>query len=220
VDSELVQLADEALALAATHAAETVGSLTSLELRRLLTVYSTLPFKADELVNAIEEEGMMREASLTSPGSSELGQELLRSAASEARVVLSALGGDAGGGSALSAIKNGFRSMFGQSDAKESSSRETAEVEDEETPDESLHLAIERVLQSVIESANYLDVTGNARLETSQRLKDGSLFELGRCRELIAHYRRRDFDSGTSNSRFDQERRRDMVKFVLSRLNA
>jgi hypothetical protein len=49
-------------------------------------------------------------------------------------------------------------------------------------------------------------------------LEDGVLFEWDDV-ATSDHYRRIDFDSGSSASRFDQERRRVMVKRVLGRLH-
>jgi hypothetical protein len=223
VDLELVELSESMLSAIAAQTMESVRSLSAVELRRLLTVYSLLPFQSDDLVDAIEKEVTRREDLLESQESREQARDLLRSAASSARTVISAFADETvDGGSALSAIKNGLRSVFWQSSARENPSNEKDNASDdtpdrEETVEDKLHIEIERALHSIIEAADYVEQSGEPS-RFVQRLDVGVLFELGRCRELVEHYRRIEFDSGSSRDRLDQERRRDIVKHVLSRL--
>jgi hypothetical protein len=227
VELELAELSEIVLSAVAVQTMEHVGSLSAVELRRLLTVYSLSPFKSDDLVNSMETEVIRREELLDSPESRERGRELLRSAASSAKTVISAFTEEpADGGSALSAIKNGLWSMFRQSNAKENAANDEEDASDDIPDDieegsvqEKLHIDIERALRSIVEAADYLERPGDASFISERLLEGGVLFELGRCRELVEHYRRIDFDSGSSTSRFDQERRRVMVKRVLSRLH-
>jgi hypothetical protein len=234
VELELAELSESMLSAVAVQTTEHVGSLSAVELRRILTVYSLSPFKSDDLVNSIEAEAIKRGDLLDSRESRERGRDLLRSAASSSRIVISAFTEESVDGvSALNAIKNGLRSIFRQSKAKEDKSsndnnEDTSddnipddEEEEEESVQERLHIEIERALHSIVEAADYLEQAGDAsRDQVVQRLEDGVLFELGRCRQLVDHYRRIDFkDLGSSTSRFDQERRRVMVKRVLSRLH-
>jgi hypothetical protein len=232
VELELAELSESMLSAVAVQTMDHVGSLSAVEFRRLLTVYSLSPFKSDDLVNSIEREVIRREELLDSRESRERGRDLLRSTASSSRTVISAFAEESADGvSALSAIKNGLRSMFRQSNAKEDAAS-TDDNEDalddnisddreEESVQERLHIEIERALHSIVEAADYLEQTGDASTDQIvERLEDGVLFELGRCRQLVDHYHRIDFDdSGSSSSRFDQERRRVMVKRVLSRLH-
>jgi hypothetical protein len=227
VELELAELSEIVLSAVAVQTMEHVGSLSAVELRRLLTVYSLSPFESNDLVNSIEIEVIRREDLLDSAESRERGRDLLQSAASSARTVISAFTEEsADGGSTLSAIKNGLWSMFRQSNAKEDASNDNEDASDnipddreEETVQEKLHVDIEKALRSIVEAADYLEGPGDASFISERLLEGGVLFELGRCRELIEHYRRIDFDSGSSTSRFDQERRRIMVKRVLSRLH-
>jgi hypothetical protein len=232
VELELAELSESMFSDIAAQTTEHVGSLSAVELRRILTVYSLSPFKCDDLVNSIETEIIRRVDLLDSRQSRERGRDLLRSAASSSRTVISAFTEESVDGvSALSAIKNGLRSIFRQSNAKEdaSSNDDNEDPSDDNIPDdkeeesaqERLHIEIERALHSIVEAADYLEQHGDAsRDQVVQRLEDGVLFELGRCRQLVDHYRRIDFkDLGSSTSRFDQERRRVMVKHVLSRLH-
>jgi hypothetical protein len=231
VELELAELSESMLSAVAVQTIEHVGSLSAVELRRLLTVYSLSPFKSDDLVNSIETEVIRREEELDSLESRERGRDLLRSAASSARTVISAFTEEStNGDSALSAIKNGLWSLFRQSNAKENASNDKDDASDdipddreEEGVQEKLHIQIERALHSIVEAVDYLEQSGDVSSisedQVVQRLEGGVLFELGRCRQLVEHYRRIDFDSGSSTSRFDQERRRVMVKRVLSRLH-
>jgi hypothetical protein len=231
VELELAELSESMLSAVAVQTTEHVGSLSAVELRRLLTFYALSPFKSDDLVNSIATEVIRREELLDSRESRERGRDLLRSAASSSRAVISALAEESADGvSALSAIKNGLRSIFRQSNAKEEASSDDNEGtsddnisddREEESVQERLHLEIERALHSIVEAADYLEQNGDASTDQIvQRLEDGVLFELGRCRQLVDHYHRIDFDDlGSSSSRFDQERRRVMVKRVLSRLH-
>jgi hypothetical protein len=234
VELELAELTESMLSAVAVQTIEHVGSLSAVELRRLLTVYSLSPFKSDDLVNSIETEVMRRAELLDSRESRERGRDLLRSAASSSRTVISAFTEEsADDGSTLSAIKNGLWSMFRQSNDKENASNDKEDASDdipddgeEESAQKKLHLEIERALHSIVEAADYLeqsdagDASSISGDQVVQRLEDGVLFELGRCRQLVDHYRRIDFDDlGSSTSRFDQERRRLMVKRVLSRLH-
>jgi hypothetical protein len=234
VELELAELSESMLSAVAVQTTEHVGSLSAVELRRILTVYSLSPFKSDDLVNSIEAEVIKRADLLDSRGSRERGMNLLRSAASSSRIVISAFTEESVDGvSALSAIKNGLRSIFRQSKAKEDKSSNDGnedtsddnihddEEEEDESVQERLHIEIERALHSIVEAADYLEQAGDAsRDQVVQRLEEGVLFELGRCHQLVDHYRRIDFkDLGSSTSRFDQERRRVMVKRVLSRLH-
>jgi hypothetical protein len=232
VELDLMDLSESMLSAVAVQTMEHVGSLSAVELRRVLTVYSLSPFKSDDLVNSIEREIIRREELLDSRESRERGRDLLRSAASSSRTVINAFTEESADGvSALSAIKNGLRSIFRQSNAKEdassydnenSSNDIISDDREEESVQERLHIEIERALHSIVEAADYLEQTGDASTDQIvQRLEDSALFELGRCRQLVDHYRRIDFDdSGYKNmSRFDPERRRVMVKRVLSRLH-
>jgi hypothetical protein len=232
VELELAELSESMLSAIAAQTTEHVGSLSAVELRRVLTVYSLSPFKSDDLVNSIETEVFRRVDLLDFRESRERGRDLLRSAASSSKIVISAFTEESVDGvSALSAIKNGLRSIFRQSNAKEdaSSNDDNEDTSDDSIPDdeeeesvqERLHMEIEKALHSIVEAAEYLEQHDDAsRDQVVQRLEDGVLFELGRCRQLVDHYRRIDFkDLGSSTSRFDQERRRVMVKHVLSRLH-
>ncbi len=102
-------LSESMLSAVAVQTMEHVGSLSAVELRRVLTVYSLSPFKSDDLVNSIEREVIRREELLDSRESRERGRDLLRSAASSSRTVINAVTDEpAAGVSALSAIKYGL----------------------------------------------------------------------------------------------------------------
>jgi hypothetical protein len=159
---ELAELSESLLSAVAVQTKEHIGSLSAVELRRVLTVYALSPFESDDLVNSIETEVIRREGLLNSRESRERGRDLLRIAASSSRTVICALTEESADGvSALSAIKNGLRSMFRQSNAKEdaASTDDNENTSDDNIPadreeecvQERLHVEIERALHSIVE---------------------------------------------------------------------
>jgi hypothetical protein len=223
--SELIKECESLLSRIADRALDAVLNCTAVDMRRLLAVYASVPFQSDKLVDAIDEEVSRRKARLEASHASLSVEDLIRRSASNAADVKRSLMADsADGGAPFSAIKKSFKSFFGSSDENHESPEE-----EEQSPEhqgiakaEHLHLRIEEALQSIIDVGRRVeDLQASCQVsfaDPSSELERKTLFELGRCRELIGHYRRTDFMSGKSLTRFDQERRREMAKRVLSRL--
>ena len=81
---------------------------------------------------------------------------------------------------------------------------------------------MEELSDLVSRTADHVERVGrgaeiNAEL-TLRGVEEGTAFELGRCQELVASYRRIDFATGTRQSRYDKDRRKEIAKRALSRL--
>ena len=76
-----------------------------------------------------------------------------------------------------------------------------------------------RTSLSVSTCVDQLQVTGQGDLGDHYKVACSSgLFELGRCEELLELYYRNDFQSESRASRFDNGRRREIAKDILTRL--
>lgn len=219
-DADLLVTNKRLLSAIATRSAEMTDIMTAAELRRVLCVYSLLPFRSDELVTKIEEEVGRRKTKLTRRFPPETTmQDRLLLGASYAQMLKDHLDGH--GRSPFSALKNGLKSLFG-SNADNNDEDETISTEQDGAAKAAELEHIEAALQSIIDlSEGAADFATASRVsfdKVTRDIEQGTLFELGRCSELIAHYRRIDFESGQRKTRFDQDLRRDMTKRVLSRL--
>jgi hypothetical protein len=202
----------------AKHGVERVGDLRADSLRRLLTVYSLLPFQADELVDVFESEVSQRQLLLEAASSTTSIEELLDTAAKNALSAnTTVFGKEEDGSSAMAALRNGLKSIFAP-----------AEIEDEEQSQEmkefteEIGALLNKVTASVTKVDECMEQIGSAsNIHTDTALQgivDGTNFELGRCRELIDNYRRVEFSTGRRRSRYDYESSRDIGKRLLSRL--
>lgn len=215
VDPELKELCDAVLSSLSRHAATLVESIRPVEMQRLLSVFALSPFQTDELVSAIEGEVERRLSKLHQTGP-DLRDRLARCAVQADRLRRN----DAG--SPLDAIRDGLRSIFGRHKHDESVDDASENLEGEDEADNDNLEQIDETLGSIVELAAMTEEVEAATTTSIGRLTqnamEGAFFELGRCRELIAHYRRIDFQSGKRETRYDHELRRSMAKRVLSRL--
>lgn len=214
VEDSMILLCDGLLASMAEQAKSEVSSASALELQRLLSVYSLLPFQADVLVDTIEAEVNAR---LPKSGNQPMimVEDLLHQAREKSEFVQKELFQDEESSGMRAALKNGIMSLFRSvesADGNESS--DTLPKEIASMIQDSITTTVEAssALQQMQESLHVsIDSIG-------QRNSEGTYFELGRCQELIANYRRVEFSTGTRRSRYDEEGRKIVSKRVLSRL--
>ena len=202
-----------------------VQDSSAADLRRLLTVFATLPFEADELVDCIEDEVTTRLQMLDELDGVDL-EELLQRVAN-----VSTASQDDGQErqSRLSSFKVGLQSLF-------SSAAQEEDFDDEDEQEEDDVETGSYGVQTVEDLAGLVEEGASAasRLEslmatfhksTKKRVdllircsEDGAVFELGRCQELLASYRRINFETKERHGRYDIDRRREIGKRVLTRL--
>jgi len=227
-DKGISELCDELLSLLSRQATEMIKDLRTQSIRTILMLFAVLPFQADECVEAMEREVAFRRSLLETAAHRNV-DELLQQAASAAFDVKRTLFGDdhsKGSKSPFANLRNGIKSIFGSSSATteddgKNPPDDVAESGDETDGDRLAILKVKEALQRIIDTASAIEnVQKSCHLSLDQSLvapQQEALFELGRCSELVEQYRRIDFASGSRISRFDQERRRDMTKRVLSR---
>lgn len=211
-EDEMVDLCDEMLALIASKMPDKINHCTAQELRRLLSVYSLLPFQADRLIQEIEKEVEGR-----LPQSDSIPrvtvEEILQDAKAKNEIVQKVLFHQTDSSSLSTTLKNSVMSLFRASDK--------AGPEETNLP-EDLALMIRESIASTLKvsaSLQGMRSTLNVSIDTiGQQASEGMYFELGRCQELIANYRLVEFSTGTRRSRYDKERRKEISKRVLSRL--
>jgi len=227
IDSVLSTTCDRCLSSLASRSIELIGVMSVQHLRRLLMVYSSSPFRADRLVDEIEREVQERSERLRSILRSKVSFENeLVAAVAPAQELRRTIRGDAG--SPFAAIRSGLRSFFRKKDrdGQEQHVENYTEAEEEEEAEDQTKQELERVdraLRSIINLGEYAEAltraTSSSLDKTTRGMEQEALFELGRCSELVAHYRRIvDFESGRREDRYDVDTRRAMAKRVLSRL--
>ena len=211
VEDELLDLCDKLLSLIANKARDGIKDFPAQELRRLLSVYSLLPFQADSLIYDIDAEVISRLPGSDTP-SSILVEEVLQDAKEKSESVQRELFHETDE-PALKALKNGLMSLFRSND-------ENGSPEETSLPS-ALATLIQESINSTVEASAALQEmqeTLHVSIDSiGQQSSEGTYFELGRCQELIANYRRIEFSTGARRSRYD-ESRKDMAKRVLSRL--
>lgn len=197
-------------------ATKNLKSMTANEIRRILACYAGLPLQADAFINAVENE--VKDRLMAAKFVTNLPESAIL-AATAARGSCDALADKSDDGSSrLASLRKGLRSIFLQSpdgcDKNESvgSASKLEEVADlltETANTASLvtdHFA--RVTKLTNKDSGFL-------LASEQR---GSVFELSRCEELIASYRRVDFETGKRQSRQDGGQRNGIGQQVISRI--
>lgn len=225
-DAEVAEMCDILLSRLSARAMEIIENLKAQSLREILTSLSLLPLQADACVDAIECEVLRRVRFLEATPNKNI-DEVLEYIASDALNAKRALFGDdepKETKSHFAGLKDGLKAMFRSSKATDHSDGEQVDVAkaSHETSVDELAANIKDSLQSIAEAATNI---GNAAAASSKSSLDQiiatsrreALVELGRCSELIEQYRRIDFASGSRRSRFDEDRRRDMAKRLLSR---
>jgi hypothetical protein len=215
----LHQISTRMLSSVAIFAAERVSNLRAGSLCRLLVVYSFLPFQADDFIKACEGEVAKRQTLLEAASLTASVEDLLRQAASQAVMANATVFGQSNddGSSGLDALKKGIKYIFSSRNNEEQAISEEMHIFTNE-----VGTLLDRVTASVTEVEACMDrigVASNVHTDTAlQRIVEAANFELGRCYELIDHYRRIDFSTGRRRSRYDYVRARDLGKRLLSRL--
>jgi hypothetical protein len=214
VTAAILDSTDRLLACVAETAIERVHDLSGAEMRKLLLVLLVIPFQADDLVAAMEEETNQRTAALSFAADKERIQDLIGDAGDSALQAHNSLATRPS--TVGSAIKNGIKAIFGVNDVDEEISEEDAERFSQVA--ESIHRTSE-LLGDISERMERVERATGLDTETLMRgVEQGAAVELGRCRELIASYRRIDFATGSPGDRCDNERRKEIGKRLLSRL--
>lgn len=197
-------------------AIENVGSLTASELRELLLLYSSLPFRADSLVDTIEEETARRLKVLGFKGPTESVQDLARRAFDSSVLASNTLSEDSDSASTVNTIKNGIKAIFGVHEiSKEASEEDLAMLR---ALAENTQQTTTLVRETLGRMEQIRQGTGTDTETLLRGAEQGAAIELGRCQELIAVYRRNDFSTGEPMGRYDSARRRGISKRILSRL--
>jgi len=227
-DEIIVAMCDKLLCLVTSRAVDMVKDLRAHTLRAILMSVSMLPLQVDDCVDTIEREVARRIGLLENAPRRNIDQ-LLQQVASNASDVKRLLFGEEPtkeSRSPLASLKDGLKGIFRSPSPKHESGEDEPEKLDlrtayNETNATELVLRVKMGLQSIIDAATGIgNATQGCQLSLDKLMvapQHEALFELGRCSELIEQYRRIDFVSGSRRSRFDEERRRDMAKRVLSR---
>jgi len=219
VQEQLSTRSDDMLNSIAKTATELSENLTANEIRRLLEVYSLLPFQADTLVNRFSEEVSSRLVAIQSLKKSQPLDILLKDASQKSSVVRQTLFDDSSA-SLFGSIKAGIMSFFGSTNDEQ---HEADQINDEGTK-------MTEEIASIIQDSISASYDAASRAEADQRaiqisldsvirtLHEGASFELGRSQELIENYRLTEFTTGKRRSRYDKDRKNYISKRVLSRL--
>lgn len=215
IERNLRQSCDAILRYVGTAATNDATLLQTDEIRRLLAVYSLLPFQDDTLIETISSVVAVRKTHLEKLPWESLGS-LLRTARSSAESVKEIAFGNTGTGSVFEQLKHGFMSFFSSMHE-----REAKESVDEILTEEllmSMQESIDRASMAS-KSAEDLQIALGVSLDSIfWSMKRGAAFELAQCKELIDTYYRINFVTGTVQSRYDKAGARDVAKRVLSRL--
>ncbi|KAL3906954.1 MAG: hypothetical protein SGILL_009069 [Bacillariaceae sp.] len=217
-DEDLLASTEELLNSIANEACSMSKSLTAAEIRRLLEVYSLLPYQADEMIRALEAEVSLRLATLEELSMNQTLGLLLKNADEKASVVKATLYEESDK-SFFDSMKNGFMSLFGTN----------SEDKTAESTEESKDVLTEQIASMIQESIAAISAAShNAQVEESAlqvqvdavlaSLREEASFELGRAAELLENYHRIEFSTGKRTSRYDVDRRKAIAKRVLSRL--
>jgi hypothetical protein len=223
IKQQISSTSDQMLNSIATLAISSAKRLTANEIRRLLEVYSLLPFQADEMIACLSDEVSNRLATLEDLRNDQSLVTILKDASKKSSVVRSSLF-DVSHASLFSSIRARFLSIFQSwNDNDDEEDEVVAQIDDEGTK---LTEEIASVIQDSISATS--DATKRAKADQSalqlsldevvQCLEEGASFELGRSLELIENYHRTEFATGERRSRYDKDRKNYISKRVLSRL--
>lgn len=216
VNSDISASAIELLHVVANVATGRVKVMTAVQIRKLLATYSGLPFQADDLIDAIDLE--INHRLNATKYVTNLPESAIR-AATAARGSWDALVDKSEEGSSrLASLRKGLRSIFLQS---------PGDAESKETNGDSSRL--DTVADLLTETATTASLVTDhfARVSTLTNedpglllsaVQRGSVFELSRCEELIASYRRVNFASGSRQSRQDVGWSKVIGQRVISRI--
>lgn len=226
--TDIHEICIRALSLLANRLESEVASMSLIEIRRVLEVYSTAAVRSDALINSIRDELEQRKEGLMEISSVEVS-DLANYAADCATEAHESLFGSSDNPDRFAAIGKRLVSFF-QRDRdlpnEETADKENnlAEFEDaiESDETEQLQVQLEKALDSIRSLVACLRTMRSvSQTDLGKQCNDmcsTSLVELGRCEELLSLYDRIDFEAGIRKSRFDHQRRREMLKDVLTRL--
>ena len=216
IRNAILESTNQLLTTVAELATDKIRDLSAEEMRELLLVYSTLPFQADVLVDSFEEETFRRMEILGFKGPTESVQDLARRAYDCSLLMSNSLSVQMEGSSTVDAIKHGIKAIFGVHEMNEEESKvDVAKLN--ALADNSLRTTA--LIRETLGRMEQIRQGAGTDTETLLRVvEQGTALELGRCKELIAGYRRIDFSTGSRGGRYDSARRRDISKRILSRL--
>lgn len=197
--SLLRQIADAAV--------EKIRVLRSSELRRILHHFVASPFPVDDLVSAAEDEIDRRKAALDE---STLASASLKSAIEKIPQDMWKQIIDGSKGHPSNRVKNLLRSLI--RDQNEKRHDEGSPVDGNDGSADAQHRSLEHILEIVFSATEVRDSLVDFPIDQSDRV------EFGRIQELISQYHRIDFESGSRESRFNNQGRRLIVKRMMSRL--
>lgn len=220
IASDLSLTIDSLIAAMSKISKDLLPRMSHTELRRLLAVYSFTPIRADELIAAIQLEIDRRRYDIIQgsrrTAMSDMFDRLEKGAIHALRVQQELTNRP---GSPFSGIKEVFKSFF-----RHGNDGDEAESDDKAAEKARILDELNEALSCLIDAANYARKLSSVAHDRSKEEpaaldhEQSTLFELGKCDELLAHYRRVDFESGQRQTRLDEVLRRDMAKRVLSRL--
>ncbi len=197
-------------------------TLTANDIRRLLEVYSLLPFQADEMISCLSNEVSNRLEVLSDLQDDQPLSNLMDDASKKSSVVKTSLFDDSNT-SIFESMKVKFFSLFSSSNKEDNDDEVVNEVTDEGT---NLTEEIASAIQDSISATN--EVSKRAKTYQTalhvpldmiiKNQMEGAAFELGRSLELIENYYRTEFSTGERRSRYDRNRKNYVAKRVLSRL--
>ena len=215
IEEELQKSCDAILTNVGVAARKDASKFSLKEIRRLLAVFSLLPFQDDALIANLSSEVALRKTHLDQLPRASLGT-LLQTARSSAESVKDTALGHMETDSVFDQLKNGFMSFF--SSIKETGAKDNADDTLTEELLKSVQDSIDRA-STASKSADDLQRALGVSLDSIfSSLKRGTAFELAQCKELIGNYHRINFITGTFRSRYDKARTRDIAKRVLGRL--
>lgn len=215
IEQELQQSCDAILTTVGAAATKNAPRLPLGDIRRLLAVYSLLPFQDDALIESLFSVVTLRKTHLELLPRESLGS-LLRTARSRAESIKDTAIGNIETESVFEQLKNGFMSFFSSMEATE-----PKESDDKMLTEELLALVQDCIDKASMASKSAEDLQralGVSIDSILSRMKRGTAFELAQCKELIENYHRINFVTGKSRSRYDKARARDIAKRVLGRL--
>ena len=223
LQQQIYSISDQMLNSIAALVIDCAQNLTANEIRRLLEVYSLLPFQADAMISCLSDEVSNQLEVLMDLRKDQTLVTLLADASKKSSVVKSSLFNDSNT-SVFDSMRVRFFSLFRSSDKKDEDDEEFIDqIDDEGTKlTEEISLAIQDAI-SATSNASKRVKTYQTALQIPldniiQTLMEGASFELGRSLELIENYHRTEFATGERRSRYDKDRKNYIAKRVLSRL--
>mmetsp|Transcript_19223 Transcript_19223/g.47869 ORF Transcript_19223/g.47869 Transcript_19223/m.47869 type:complete len:1517 (-) Transcript_19223:49-4599(-) len=223
IQNQISIISDQMLNSIASLTIDFAEKLTANEIRRLLEVYSLLPFQADATIACLSDEVSNRLEALEDLRKDTSLITLMKNASQKVSVVKSSLFDDSNT-SFFDSMRVKFFSLFRSSNDDGNDDDEVVhQIDDEGTK---LTEEIVSVIQDSISATSNASRRANMDQTTLkipldrviQNLEEGASFELGRSSELIENYHRTEFATGERRSRYDKDRKNYIAKRVLSRL--